>query len=560
MAGDVSLATFRNVLPQRTSWHDAKRCVVLREGQGSPIVAKPVDSPSTWSWLFGKTRLYVAMFGAPKHRETRRVDQLTTLHAFKAALSEAYGPVVAQAAFRSIRSREVLRLSDARAAMEVASKAAKGFEAGNAGKLDEVLGKLRPADFEAQRQPDELSSEQLRELTFARLGPAFSQVSLSTDFIESTLGEMLAMARAGLTNERAEQLLNGLVDLPFKVQRELFEREYQLLKATDRNEQSVLLAMTTIALPPEHKATLPEASRAHASHGDAVFTKALLQAVLAPRPDTGLDDREVDAAARLALSLADSLRRATDVTRPRALEILRFAGAAPRARRQQVVDALCGLQPREGTFDTRGVLTGSDVGQYVRPDFSCRHLLARVGEVLRQNIDQSQTKSFASDTGARYELSRTAHKDAARSDFIIDSAALPKSAEQFPAAFRERFAVGPVGDAAARAVSCCMNQNNINHLVGHVADKAFLPAQKRGFNTLHEATALEGGAWAVRSTFQVTIQAASTAEGEVVMFQHPASAMYCLEYRVTRDLATEARYTVECIGADVVFASSPQSR
>lgn len=108
-----------------------------------------------------------------------------------------------------------------------------------------------------------------------------------------------------------------------------------------------------------------------------------------------------------------------------------------------------------------------------------------------------------------------------------------------------------------------MNQNNINHLVGHVADKAFLPAQKRGFNTLHEALYLKGDAWTVRSTFQVTIRAAHTAEDGVVMFQLPASAMYGITYRVTPDAAVEAGYRIECTGADVVFASStpsPQAR
>lgn len=563
MACDVSLATFRGALGNSASWRDARRCVVLPEGEKTPRVAKLVNAPSTWSRLFGKSRLYVAMFGGAKYRDTRRQDQLRTLHAFKAALSDAYGPAVAQAAFRSIRSREVLRLSDARVAMEVASNVAQGFKERNAGKLDEVLGKLRPADFEVSRRPDELSSEQLRELTLARLGPAFTQASLSADFIESTFGEIVAMARAGLTNERAEQLLNSLTDRTFDQQRELFEQAYHFLKATDRNEQSVLLAMTASAVSADHKATATHTFGAHSAHEDPVFTKALLQAALAPRPDAVLNGHEIDMAAALALSLQDSLSRATDLMRARALEILRFAAAAPQAQRQQVVDALCGHSQRNVTFDSRGVLTGSQVGQYVDRDFSPAELLDSLGDVFRQNLEQTRTRSFQSPTGGRYELSRTACKDAARSDFVIDGTPLPKHDGQFPAAFRACFPAGPQGDAAARAVSCCMNQNNINHLVGHVADKAFLPAQKRGFNTLHEALYLKGDAWTVRSTFQVTIRAAHTAEDGVVMFQLPASAMYGITYRVTPDAAVEAGYRIECTGADVVFASStpsPQAR
>lgn len=557
MAG-VSLDTFKMALGRGASWRDTRRCVVLAIGQASAMVAKPVDAPSTWSRLFGKSWLYGKMFGRESYRKDRLDDQLTTLHAFKAALVDEYGPVIAQAAFRSIRSREVLRLSDARAALEVARQAAGTSHRLNAETLEKVLAGPRTFDFERQREPDEPSSEQLRDLTLARLGPAFSRVHLSEGLIESNFGEVLEMVRLGLTSERADRLLNAMTDRSSHEQLQLFSKEREFLRASHANEQAVLNAIARSATRAEHKG-IPAATVHTPPADEAVFTKALLQAVLAPQPDAVLDDGGVDAAAALAVSLRETLSRAPDMPRARALEILRFAAAAPQAQRQAVVDALCGDRQASDLFDARGVLAGSEVGKYVQHDFSSAGLLDGMRDIFRTNLEQTKTSSFTSDTGESYELSQTACKDAARSDFVIGATPLPKSAEQFPGAFRGRFAKGPAGDAAARAVSCCMNQNNMNHLVGYVAGKAFLPVQKRGFNTLHEASALEGGAWSVRSTFQVAIQAASTARGEVVTFRHPASAMYVLDYRVTPDPSSGSKYHIECVGADVVFASSTLS-
>lgn len=210
MNGKTPLTRYQEALRRRASWRDARRFLAL-EKSGE---LKCAESPSVWQRLIG----------APLDQ----TQQLAAVHDFKSSIMKAYGPLIAKEAFRSIRSRDVLAFSDARAAIAEAEKLSHETQQQNECLVRDYFLSLRP--FIQDGNAKQMNQDALVALVNAYLGEEALRARLSANRIQEAVQELCAMVDA-LTGSDLDALVHALGGLALQEQCRLVHERHRLMFA-----------------------------------------------------------------------------------------------------------------------------------------------------------------------------------------------------------------------------------------------------------------------------------------------------------------------------------------